>query len=74
MGEGNSVRYTNAVLYDDNLNKHVGDFLLNPDGSWRLSKGDEDVLKTIDGRTDCSHVAFKTGTHLSNATECKRFF
>ena len=49
MGEGNSVRYTNAVLYDDNLNKHVGDFLLNPDGSWRLSKGDEDVLKTIDG-------------------------
>ena len=49
MGEGNSVRYINAVLYDDNLNKHVGDFLLNPDGSWRLSKGDEDVLKTIDG-------------------------
>ena len=49
MGEGNSVRYTNAVLYDDNLNKHVGDFLLNPDGSWGLSKGDEDVLKTIDG-------------------------
>ena len=49
MGEGNSVRYTDAVLYDDNLNKHVGDFLLNPDGSWRLSKGDEDVLKTIDG-------------------------
>ena len=49
MGEGKSVRYTNAVLYDDNLNKHVGDFLLNPDGSWGLSKGDEDVLKTIDG-------------------------
>ena len=49
MGEGNSVRYTNAVLYDDNLNKHVGDFLLKPDGSWGLSKGDEDVLKTIDG-------------------------
>lgn len=49
MGEGNSVRYTNAVLYDDNLNKHVGDFLLNPDGSWGASKGDEDVLKTIDG-------------------------
>ena len=49
MGEGNSVRYTNAVLYDDNLNKHVGDFLLKPDGSWALSKGDEDVLKTIDG-------------------------
>ena len=49
MGEGNSVRYTNAVLYDDNLNKHVGDFLLNHDGSWGLSKGDEDVLKTIDG-------------------------
>lgn len=49
MGEGNSVRYTNAVLYDDNLNKHVGDFLLNPDGSWGASKGDEDVLKTING-------------------------
>ena len=49
MGEGNSVRYTNAVLYDDSLNKHVGDFLLNPDGSWESSKGDEDVLKTIDG-------------------------
>ncbi len=49
MGEGNSVRYTNAVLYDDNLNKHVGDFLLHPDGSWGFSKGDEDVLKTIEG-------------------------
>ena len=48
MGEGNSVRYTNAVLYDDNLNKHVGDFLLNPDGSGDYRR-DEDVLKTIDG-------------------------
>lgn len=50
MDATESVRYTNAVLYDDNLNKHLGDVILHPDGSWSKSLGDEDVMKTVDGK------------------------
>ena len=50
MDATESVRYTNTVLYDDNLNKHLGDVILHPDGSWSNSVGDEDVVKTVDGK------------------------
>jgi 5-methylthioadenosine/S-adenosylhomocysteine deaminase len=49
MGEGDSVRYRNAVLYDETGNKHVGDVLLHQDGSWSPSNGDEDVKQDVDG-------------------------
>ena len=41
MGEA-SVRYTNAVLVDENQQTHSGDFLLHADGSWAVSNGDEE--------------------------------
>lgn len=44
------VRYTDAVLVDDEQRLHRGDVLLHPDGRWSTSKGDEDVVETIDGR------------------------
>ena len=44
-----SVRYSNAVLVDDNQQTHLGDFLLNSDGSWTPSNGDEDVIHNLDG-------------------------
>ena len=44
------VRYTDAVLVDDEQGLHRGDVLLHPDGRWSTSKGDEDVVETVDGR------------------------
>ena len=44
-----AVRYTNAVLIDDEQQTHLGDFLLHSDGSWAASKGDEDVVQNLDG-------------------------
>ena len=44
------VRYTDTVLVDDEQRLHRGDVLLHPDGRWSMSKGDEDVVETIDGR------------------------
>ena len=44
------VRYTDAVLVDDEQHLHRGDVLLHPDGRWSTSKGDEDVVETVDGR------------------------
>ena len=49
MDEG-AVRYTQAVLVDDSQSIHKGDFILESDGGWHFSKGDEDVLETIDGK------------------------
>lgn len=49
MAEDTSVRYRNAVLYDENGQKHVGDVLLHQDGAWSVSNGDEDVQQEIDG-------------------------
>ena len=43
------MRYTNAVLIDDEQRTHIGDFLLHADGSWSESKGDEDVVHNLDG-------------------------
>ena len=44
------VRYTDAVLVDGEHRLHRGDVLLHPDGRWSTSKGDEDVVETVDGR------------------------
>ena len=44
-----AVRYRDAVLIDDMQKRHLGDFLLHSDGSWTMSKGDEDVTQDIDG-------------------------
>jgi 5-methylthioadenosine/S-adenosylhomocysteine deaminase len=45
-----AVRYTDTVLVDDHQALHRGDVLLHADGRWSPSRGDEDVLETIDGR------------------------
>jgi 5-methylthioadenosine/S-adenosylhomocysteine deaminase len=42
-------RLTDTWLIDDNGGAHKGDFLLHQDGSFSDSKGDEDVVETIDG-------------------------
>ena len=49
MAEDMSVRYRNAILYDESGRKHVGDVLLNKDGSYAPSMGDEDVQADLDG-------------------------
>ena len=42
-------RFTDTWLIDDSGVTHKGDFLLHQDGSFSDSKGDEDVIETIDG-------------------------
>ena len=42
-------RFTDTWLIDDSGTTHKGDFLLHQDGSFSESKGDEDVIETIDG-------------------------
>ena len=42
-------RFTDTWLIDDSGVAHRGDFLLHQDGSFSDSKGDEDVIETIDG-------------------------
>ena len=42
-------RLTDTWLIDDSGTTHKGDFLLHQDGSFSDSKGDEDVIETIDG-------------------------
>tara|TARA_B110000444_G_scaffold259679_1_gene304198 strand:+ start:18844 stop:20103 length:1260 start_codon:yes stop_codon:yes gene_type:complete len=49
MADDESIRYRNAVLYDESGHKHVGDVLLHADGNWSASNGDEDVRQDIDG-------------------------
>ena len=49
MADDASIRYRNAVLYDESSHKHVGDVLLHADGNWSASNGDEDVRQDIDG-------------------------
>ena len=44
-----AARYTNTVLYDDNGEKHTGDFLIHDNGAWSVSNGDEDARHIIDG-------------------------
>ena len=49
LGTIGSRRYTDAWLMDHDCAPQYGDFILHQDGSWSTSKGDEDVLETIDG-------------------------
>jgi 5-methylthioadenosine/S-adenosylhomocysteine deaminase len=42
-------RFTDTWLIDDSGTTQRGDFLLHQDGSFSESKGDEDVIETIDG-------------------------
>ena len=49
MAEDMSVRYRNAVLYDEKGHKHIGDVLLHENGNWSKSIGDEDVQQDLDG-------------------------
>ncbi|MDP6912533.1 MAG: hypothetical protein QF736_01230, partial [Candidatus Thalassarchaeaceae archaeon] len=42
-------RLTDTWLIDDSGITHKGDFLLHKDGSFSDSKGDEDVIETVDG-------------------------
>ena len=44
-------RVTGTRLIDHDGAIQHGDFLLHPDGSYSASKGDEDVIETIDGST-----------------------
>ena len=44
-------RITGTRLIDHDGTVLNGDFLLNPDGSCVASRGDEDVVETIDGST-----------------------
>ena len=48
MAEDMSVRYRNAVLYDEQGHKYIGDVLLHDNGDWTESKGDEDVQRDLD--------------------------
>ncbi len=48
MGE-EGRRITDAWLIDHDGVTQKGDFILNSNGSYSTSKGDEDVIETIDG-------------------------
>ena len=59
------TRYTETHLIDDDCNLHSGDVILHPNGSWSLSKGDEDVQTTIDGSSRVITRSFQNWhTHL----------
>ena len=49
--DSGSRRITNTWLIDDSGVANKGDFLLNQDGTFSSSSGDEDVVETIDGST-----------------------
>ena len=73
MGEA-SVRYTNAVLVDENQQTHSGDFLLHADGSWSISKGDEDVVYNLDGCKKLITRSFQNWhTHLPMQLNARDF-
>lgn len=59
-------RITNAWLIDHDCQPQHGDFILGADGSVSLSKGDEDVLETIDGSNRLITRSFQNWhTHLA---------
>ena len=65
MGIGDR-RYTNAWLMDHDCGPQHGDFILHQDGSWTGSKGDEDVIETIDGTGRIITRSFQNWhTHLA---------
>ena len=69
-----AVRYTNAVLIDDEQQTHLGDFLLHSDGSWAASKGDEDVVQNLDGSKKLITRSFQNWhTHLPMQLNARDF-
>ncbi|MGB2452840.1 MAG: amidohydrolase family protein, partial [Candidatus Poseidoniaceae archaeon] len=69
-----SVRYTNAVLIDDEQRTHVGDFLLHSDGTWSKSNGDEDVVHNLDGSKRLITRSFQNWhTHLPMQLNARDF-
>ena len=64
-----SVRYTNAVLIDDEQRTHMGDFLLHSDGTWSKSNGDEDVIHNLDGKEADYPLLPKLAYSPANATQ-----
>ena len=47
--ETGTRRITNTYLLDHDGSIRKGNFLLNKEGNFEISKGDEDVIETIDG-------------------------
>ena len=69
-----SVRYTGAVLVDENQQTHLGDFLLHADGSWSVSNGDEDVVHNLDGSKKLITRSFQNWhTHLPMQLNARDF-
>jgi len=69
-----AARYTNSVLYDDNGEKHLGDFLIHDDGSWSNSNGDEDVRQVIDGSSKLLTRSLQNWhTHLAMQLNARDF-
>jgi len=69
-----AARYTNTVLYDDQANKHLGDFLIHDDGSWSISNGDEDVRHVIDGSSKLITRSLQNWhTHLAMQLNARDF-
>ena len=68
------VRYRNAVLYDHDGVKVMGDVLLHADGSWTQSNGDEDVTQDIDGSKRLITRSFQNWhTHLAMQLNARDF-
>ena len=64
--DGRVRRVTGTRLIDHDGAVQHGDFLLHPDGSFSTSKGDEDVLETIDGSNRLITRSFQNWhTHLA---------
>ena len=60
------MRYTNAWLIDVDGVPHQGDFILQPNGVWLRSLGDEDVQHTVDGSDRLITRSFQNWhTHLA---------
>ena len=69
-----AVRYTNAVLIDENQRTHIGDFLLHSDGTWDKSNGDEDVIHNLDGTKKLITKSFQNWhTHLPMQLNARDF-
>lgn len=65
-GEMGARRITNTWLIDHDGQTQHGDFILNADGSYATSKGDEDVLEIIDGTDRLITRSFQNWhTHLA---------
>ena len=59
-------RITSTWLVEDGGAIRRGDFLLHEDGSFSLSKGDEDVVEEIDGSSRLVTRSFQNWhTHLA---------